>query len=118
MDTGAKSRVGLKGTFLYICEAISMVLAPISRVCPSLALATASAPMLPLAPGWFTTTTGWPRTCDRRGCTVRAMVSIPVPGVNGTMILTDWVGQAGAWDQAEGAAMTVPMAARLARRVT
>ena len=45
-----------------------MVLAPISKVLPSGAdLATASAPMLPLAPGWLTTTTGWPKRSLRRG---------------------------------------------------
>ena len=59
IDTGAKSLIGLKLAFLYNCEAINMVLAPISKVLPSGAdLATASAPMLPLAPGWLTTTTG------------------------------------------------------------
>ena len=75
---------------LYSCDAISMVLAPIKMVLPSAAaLDTNSAPMLPLAPGMFCTTTGIPSFSARRGWTVRAMVSMPVPGVNGTMILTE-----------------------------
>ena len=48
--------------------------------------------MLPLAPAWFCTTTGCPNRSAKRGATVRAMVSMPVPGVKGTMILSDWLG--------------------------
>jgi hypothetical protein len=32
----------------------------------------------------FSTTTGWPQRSDSFGPTVRAMMSIPVPGVYGT----------------------------------
>ena len=65
-----------------------MVLAPIRIVLPSgAALATKSAPILPLAPGMFCTTTLCPIFSASWACTVRAMVSMPVPGVKGTMIL-------------------------------
>ena len=62
-----------------------MPLATIIIVWPSAgALATASAPMLPPAPGLFSITTGWPS--ERAICSpsVRAMVSIAPAGGNGT----------------------------------
>jgi hypothetical protein len=37
--------------------------------------------MLPLAPGLLSTTTGWPQRSLILGPTVRAMMSMPVPGV-------------------------------------
>src|SRR5437879_11628368 len=41
-------------------------------------------PMMPAAPGLFSTTTGTPQRCDRCGCSSRASESAVVPGVNGT----------------------------------
>ena len=59
-----------------------------NSVCPSgAARTTASVPMLPEAPTLFSTTTGRPSLCESLGPTVRAMRSMPVPGVNGTMSL-------------------------------
>ena len=47
--------------------------------------------MLPEAPTLFSTTTGRPSRCESLGPTVRAIRSMPVPGVKGTMSLM------GAW---------------------
>ena len=77
----------------YKLAAISMVFAVIITVCPSGAeRATVSAPMFPLAPGLFSTTMGCPRRSESFGPTVRAMMSMPVPGVNGTTTLIGWDG--------------------------
>src|SRR5262245_6555070 len=48
-------------------------------------------------PGRFSTTTGWPQRCDSFSANSRAPTSTAAPGPNGTMNLTDRVGQAGAW---------------------
>jgi hypothetical protein len=50
--------------------------------------------MLPLAPGLFSTTTGCPSRSESLGPTVRAIMSMPVPGVYGTMNLIGCEGQA------------------------
>src|SRR5262247_1055211 len=50
--------------------------------------------MLPPAPGLLSTTTCWPQISDSRAPTMRAMPSMPPPGVNGTTSLTTRVGQA------------------------
>src|ERR1700724_678878 len=47
-----------------------------------------SVPMLPLAPGRLSMTTGCPQRSDSFCPTVRARMSMPVPGVKGTMICT------------------------------
>src|SRR5690606_13379602 len=52
--------------------------------------------MLPLAPGRFSTTTGWPSLPGRCADNWRAIRSIPVPGVNGTIRVMGRSGQA-AW---------------------
>ena len=49
-----------------------------------LARATCWLPILPVAPATFSTTTGWPSLGDSLSATKRAMMSGPVPGVNGT----------------------------------
>jgi len=111
-DTGVKSVTGLNGTFLYRLAAISRVLALTITVCPSgAALATWSAPMLPLAPGLFSTITGWPRRSESFGPTVRAMMSMPVPGVKGTTTLIGWLGQVWAWTVRAGATSALANAA-------
>src|SRR5476651_1241740 len=50
--------------------------------------------MLPEAPATLSTTTGWPTLGDNRSATKRAMMSGPVPGVNGTTIFIGWSGHA------------------------
>ena len=69
-----------------------------------LARATCWLPILPRAPATFSTTTGWPSLGDSRSATKRAMMSGPVPGVNGTTSLIGWSGQAKAARTASGAA--------------
>src|SRR5215470_2816776 len=62
-------------------------------VCPSAsALATAATPIVPPAPARFSTTNGCPSCSDRRCVTVRAMMSVALPAVNGTMTCTRLVG--------------------------
>jgi hypothetical protein len=43
--------------------------------------------MVPPAPGRFSTMTGWPSAGESRSPTVRAMMSVALPAVKGTMIL-------------------------------
>src|SRR5882762_6451047 len=50
--------------------------------------------MVPPAPGRFSITTGWPTCKETFSDTVRAMMSVPLPGVNGTMTLIGFAGQA------------------------
>lgn len=50
-------------------------------------------PMVPPAPGRFSTTTGWPSATLRRSAIGRAMVSVAEPGVKGTMMRIDFEGQ-------------------------
>ena len=81
--------------FAYSAGLMISVLTPISSVSPSGAdLATAPAPRLPDAPGRLSTTMPWPHAACRCGASVRARMSIPVPGVNGTMIRTGLPGHA------------------------
>src|SRR5262245_16599200 len=48
--------------------------------------------MVPPAPGRFSTTNGWPSCSARRCVTVRAMMSVALPAVNGTITCTRLVG--------------------------
>ena len=57
------------------------------------ARATAPMPIVPPAPGRFSTTKGWPSCSDSRCATVRAMMSVALPAVNGTITVTRLVGQ-------------------------
>src|SRR2546421_8012947 len=67
-----------------------VAIAPMTSVWPSAALlATKSAPMLPPAPGLFSTTTGCPRACCSFGAIRRAERSTGPPGAYGT---TRWIG--------------------------
>ena len=50
--------------------------------------------MLPLAPGLFSTTTGWPHFSASFGPMTRARMSMPVPGENGTTSVTGREGNA------------------------
>src|SRR6516165_1834200 len=56
------------------------------------ALAIASVPRLPLAPGLFSTTKVWPSFWPSRSPIIRAAMSGVEPGPKGTMILTDLSG--------------------------
>ena len=70
----------------YRLRFITSVFTLTSSVEPSgAARTTASVPVLPEAPGRLSTTTGRPRRSESFGPTVRAMRSMPVPGVKGTM---------------------------------
>src|SRR5688572_13550911 len=55
-------------------------------------LATALAPIVPPAPGRFSTVTVWPHISPSFCPTVRARMSVALPAVNGTMIFTGLVG--------------------------
>src|SRR5258706_11289558 len=66
----------------------------INSVVPSgFAFATTSAPITPPAPPRFSTTTGCPHSCCSFTPTVRAVMSVPPPGANGTTKVTDLAGQ-------------------------
>src|SRR5205823_5860052 len=51
-------------------------------------------PIVPPAPGWFSITTGCPQYSESFWPNVRARMSVALPAVNGTMILTGFVGHA------------------------
>ena len=57
------------------------------------AFATRSVPMLPLAPGRFSITTGWPSIGCRLSATTRPTMSGVEPGPNGTISRSGFVGQ-------------------------
>src|SRR5262245_26015547 len=66
----------------------------ISSVWPSgSALATTSAPILPPAPGRFSTMTGWPRVLASSSPTARASTSTSPPAGNGAIMRMGFVGQ-------------------------
>ena len=66
----------------------------ITSVWPSAAaLATCSVPIRPLAPGRFSTTTVCPHSALSFGASVRASVSAPPAGGNGTTIVTVRLGK-------------------------
>src|SRR5882672_243350 len=70
-----------------------------SSVCPSgTDFATKSAPIWPLAPGRFSTTIGWAQIPASFGSMMRASVSAPPPGGNGTTICTGFDGNS--WEKA------------------
>ena len=78
---GVKSRIGSYGIFAYSQGLMACVAtAPITIVVPSgAALAAASAPMLPPAPGRFSTMTT-PRLSLTRSASARATMSSGPPG--------------------------------------
>src|SRR5207244_7001065 len=55
---------------------------------------TMPVPIVPPAPGWFSITTGCPQYSESFWPNVRARMSVALPAVNGTMILTGFVGHA------------------------
>src|SRR5258708_27543289 len=52
-----------------------------------------SVPILPAAPARFSTTTGWPQRSPSFCATIRAMMSVPPPGVKATTIRTGLAGK-------------------------
>ncbi|MNL33178.1 hypothetical protein D3C87_1550730 [compost metagenome] len=54
--------------------------------------ATSCVPMMPLAPGLFSTTTGWPRSMAICLPRLRATTSVMLPGGKGTTIRIGWSG--------------------------
>src|SRR6266568_677470 len=81
--------------FLLVCgRTTRFPPCPAAIVYPSgAAFATKSRPSMPLAPGRFSTSTGWPSRSVIFGPIRRAMMSVVLPGGNGTMILIGFEGQ-------------------------
>jgi hypothetical protein len=86
--TPVKSFTGSNGVFLYSAGFVALgPSAPIASVCPSgAAFAVASMPIMPPAPGRFSTITGWPRDSASLGPSLRAITSSVEPGANAAMI--------------------------------
>lgn len=79
-ETGAKSSGVRNGIFAIRDGLTACANAPISSVWPSgEALATASSPMVPPAPGLLSMTTVWPSASCSLGAIRRAVVSAPPP---------------------------------------
>ncbi len=72
--------------------------------------------MLPPAPAWFSTTTGWPSGARIASATTRAMTSVEPPGANGTIKVTGRAGYAPCARDSDGAASVAPIPASNARR--
>src|SRR5256885_3149297 len=84
--TGSRSVSGLNGNLGYSDAFITRVFTVTKSVWPLAGeRTTASVPIFPEAPGLFSTTTGRPWRLASKGPMVRAIVSIPVPGVKGTI---------------------------------
>jgi hypothetical protein len=65
-----------------------------SRVWPSASdLATDPTPIVPPAPTRFSTMMVWPSCVESRSLTMRATMSVPLPGLNGTMTRIGFDGQ-------------------------
>src|SRR6266571_161383 len=81
--------------FLLVCgRTTRFPPCPAAIVYPSGAdFATKSRPSMPLAPGRFSTSTGWPSRSVIFGPIRRDMMSVVLPGGNGTMILIGFEGQ-------------------------
>jgi len=66
-------------------------------------LAAAAIPIVPPAPMRFSMTIGWPSCFCTSAKTVRGMMSVALPGVNGTIARIGRVGQSSASDDAQQA---------------
>src|SRR5512135_192354 len=96
-DTGVRSLTKLYGRFLYRLILVTSVLVAMNKVYPSGAdLATMSAPILPAAPGRFSTMTGSPSSGRRFSASTRAVTSVLPPGGYGTTSLIGREGQVSA----------------------
>src|SRR5690606_10959522 len=76
----------------------------------------AAVPILPLAPGLFSTTMVWPRMLPALSPTTRDTWSGLEPGPNGTISLRGCAGQPAAWAPASGAGAAASIAALRRRR--
>src|SRR5262249_27407524 len=111
--TGAKSLIGSNGTFfvnngLRTCDGKITI-----KVEPSAGeRATTSAPITPLAPALFSTTTVIPNACSNRRPIPRANASTAPPAVVGTIIRTVLCGYrcAVAWVAVTNAETRIPIA--------
>src|SRR6218665_100574 len=75
---------------------LSVELLPMNTVWPSCgALSAVCTPMKPLPPGLFSTVTGWPASSPMLLAKSRAVMSVPLPGGNGTMKRIGRDGKAG-----------------------
>src|SRR3954462_5320805 len=80
------------------------------------ALATYCAAMLELAPGRFSTTTGWPMFCETFAATRRVTPSAPPPGGKPTTQLIGLDGKLACARAPSGARLAAAAAARKSRR--
>src|SRR5688500_2576510 len=93
--TGAKLFTGSYGSLGLNAGVMPKAVAVNNKVWPSGAVfATSSAPMLPVAPARLSVITPTFQRSASLGPSVRARMSAPVPGVNGTMIWTLRCGKA------------------------
>jgi hypothetical protein len=73
--------------------------------------------MTPLAPGRLSTTTCWPSAAESLAATIRAIVSLPPPGGNGTIMVMVRLGKS--WARAGLKASAIKAArARMIPRIT
>lgn len=79
LATGTMSLAGSKGDAPRWGFSARGLMAAKPSVWPSVALATASRPMLPLAPALFSITTGWPSTGESLSASRRATTSLTPP---------------------------------------
>ena len=66
---------------------VELVLANTIVVPSGAARAALRMAMTPLAPGRLSTTTCWPSAAESLAATIRAIVSLPPPGGNGTIMV-------------------------------
>src|SRR4029078_11094550 len=93
--TGTNLVTGSYGTFLNRLPLVTKVLAIINRVWPSGAARAATwGPILPLAAGLFVATTGGAPGRVSSAPSARARISMPVPGLYGTMMV---IGRPATW---------------------
>src|SRR6185369_4163588 len=115
---GVKSFTGSNGSLANSTVLFTWVeLVVIMKVYPSPgAWATTSAPLIVLAPGIASTTTGWPRRALSFSAMTRLRTSIAPPGLNGEISLIGRFGH-GAWaSAADGNAAARTAAANRQRR--
>src|SRR2546422_11039636 len=92
--TGSRSFTGSYGS-LYRLGLTVKVRGTISMMWPSGgALATISVPIMPEAPGRFSTTNGWPRLSESFGAMSRPTMSVEPPGAKPSIRRTVLVGYA------------------------
>jgi len=92
--TGSKLLSGSNGSFLYMLGLMAWLLATRASMWPSgAALATASVPMMPVAPGLLSMTTAWPQASVSFCPTRRAVMSMAPPGDAGMTMVIDFFGK-------------------------